>query len=331
MNASTINPATDEQAALWAARLEGSTLSAEDRLALDTWLDADPAHRPLLSQYCQFSADLELLLPLLSDAGTVRVPANKSVNHRPWPLLTALSLTAATAIVAVVFWLSRPEFQQESFATAPAQRQALTLADGSLVDLNAHTTVAIDINQDRRQVRLSSGEAFFSVKPDSDRPFTVETPEGTVRVTGTAFNVRTDPTQGIEVIVAEGKVQVTPGPVSPTRPGHPLNLGAGEKLTVTGHELHREVVSVTAIADATAWRQGQIVFDGVPLDIAVARFARYHDLVITAAPAVATKRVGGRFSLDDLDGFLTAVEAVLGVSHTRRPDGSILLASSGSE
>ena len=53
------NPAADEQASLWAARLDGSVLSAGERVALDTWLSTDPAHRDLLSQYCQFSADLE--------------------------------------------------------------------------------------------------------------------------------------------------------------------------------------------------------------------------------------------------------------------------------
>jgi transmembrane sensor len=325
MNPPITTPAMDEQASVWAARLEGSTLSAEERLALDAWLDADPAHRPLLSHYCQFSTDLELLLPLLSDTVAVRVPARRPRTRRPWKLLATLSLASATAIAAVVLWLGRPELQRESFATAPAQRQSLTLADGSLVELNAHTIVAINIDPAQRQVRLAGGEAFFSVKPDSSRPFVVETPAGSVRVTGTAFNVRIDPEQGTELIVAEGKVQVTPGPRRPSRPPQSLNLRAGEKLSVTPNELHREVLSASAIADATAWRQGQIVFDGVPLATAVDRFARYHNLVIIVAPTVADKRVGGRFSLDDPDGFLTALEPVLGVSQTRQPDGSILL------
>ena len=59
------HPAAEEQASLWAARLDGSVLSATDRLALDAWLAEDPAHRSLLSHYCQFSADLEQQLPLI--------------------------------------------------------------------------------------------------------------------------------------------------------------------------------------------------------------------------------------------------------------------------
>ncbi len=41
-------------------------LSAVHRIALDAWLAENPAHRALLSHYCQFSADLEQQLPLLA-------------------------------------------------------------------------------------------------------------------------------------------------------------------------------------------------------------------------------------------------------------------------
>ena len=73
MNTSDQNydPVTEEQASLWAARLEGSSLSAADRAALDAWLAEKPVHRVLLSDYCQFSADLEQLLPSLVAAGRV--------------------------------------------------------------------------------------------------------------------------------------------------------------------------------------------------------------------------------------------------------------------
>ena len=79
----------------------------------------------------------------------------------------------------------------------------------------------------------------------------------------------------------------------------------------------------SAIDDALAWRRGQIVFDGVPLRDALARFARYHGRGITAAPAVADLRVGGRYSLDDLDAFLGALEAVWPVRATRGLSGTI--------
>ena len=67
--------AAEEQASLWAARIEGSHLTAEKRAELDAWLAEHPAHRTLLSQYYQFSADLEQTLPALARAGAIDMPA----------------------------------------------------------------------------------------------------------------------------------------------------------------------------------------------------------------------------------------------------------------
>jgi transmembrane sensor len=58
----------DEQAALWAARLDGDTLDSAQRAELDAWLAQKPHHRALLSRYCQFSADLEEQIPALVSA-----------------------------------------------------------------------------------------------------------------------------------------------------------------------------------------------------------------------------------------------------------------------
>src|SRR4051812_49449464 len=71
MNSSTsrYDRAIDEQAATWAARLDGDVLEASERAALDAWLAESPAHRAALSQYCQLSADLEEQLPILVAAG----------------------------------------------------------------------------------------------------------------------------------------------------------------------------------------------------------------------------------------------------------------------
>ncbi|MBI2497024.1 MAG: FecR/PupR family sigma factor regulator, partial [Opitutae bacterium] len=98
------DPVTDEQASFWAARLDGSVLSAADRTALDAWLAADPAHRAALSAYCQFSADLEQQLPLLEgikDGPAGNPTALTTAQPRPWlrwPLMAGAALSAAAAV-----------------------------------------------------------------------------------------------------------------------------------------------------------------------------------------------------------------------------------------
>ena len=318
--------AADEAASLWAARLEGSVLSAADRTELEAWLSADPGHRGLLSQYCQFSTDLELLLPALVATGGAELPAPAARRRRPRLGLAAGLTLAAAAATAFLLWPGAPAVQHESIATPVAHRQALTLADGTQVELNAQTNLRVEIAAGNRYVRLASGQAFFTVTRDPARPFTVETPAGSVRVTGTQFDVRAESAGTLDVLVAEGTVQVRPADPGDGRSIAPVVLNSGDQLKAGPEGLSRSTLSPAELDDALAWRQGRIVFDGVPLNEALARFARYHGQGITASPEAANLRVGGRFSLDDLNGFLTTLEDILPVRVSRGLNGTVQVA-----
>ncbi|MEG1329188.1 MAG: hypothetical protein RSD99_30070, partial [Janthinobacterium sp.] len=62
------------------------------------------------------------------------------------------------------------------------------------------------------------------------------------------------------------------------------------------------------------WRNGRITFDNVPLGAALAEFERYGDTgFIVRDPAVARLRIGGSFSLAQLDRFAAALPQLLPV------------------
>jgi len=307
------DPVTEEQASLWAARLEGSALSAADRAALDAWLAEKPVHRVLLSDYCQFSADLEQLLPSLVAAGGVTMAAPEKPARR-WNLawITGGALAAAAAVaLAFVVW-SNHRF--ENIATNVAQRQSITLEDGTRVELNARTRLQVQTGGKERHVRLLDGEAFFTVAKDKTRPFIVETPGGSVRVTGTVFNVCTETAAEFEVTVVEGSVQVRPADAALDAP--PVLLGAGDRFAGGA----KWSLPAGDLADMLAWRQGQVVFDQTPLSDAVARFAHYHGIAIKPAPGAGELKVGGRYNLDDLDGFFSYLKVTFHVQITADAD-----------
>ncbi|MES2692675.1 MAG: FecR domain-containing protein [Verrucomicrobiota bacterium] len=314
------DPAVDEQAAYWAARLDGGdVLESSERTALDAWLAQSPAHRAALSDYCQFSADLEEQLPALVETGAVQMPAAPRPARR-WfslPVFSGLALAAAAA-VAVVVYVQRPAGSAIENITSIAQRSTHTLSDGTRVELNAHTRIVFENKGNERLVRLlNGGEALFAVAKDRSRPFIVETqPNGRVRVTGTTFNVRNDPastTTSLEVTVVEGSVLV-----NPTDADKPYSLGAGDQLSAgPGGVVKVQPLAASALAEALAWREGNVVFNDVPLRDAAARFARYHGRQIVVDPAVATRGVGGVHALDDLNAFLDALEVMLPVKATR--------------
>jgi transmembrane sensor len=322
------DPVADEQAALWAARLDGDILDRAQRAELDAWLAQKPAHRTLLSQYCQFSADLEEQVPALLAVGAVSPVSVAKADCRrgkwTFPRVACVTLAAAATIAMSIFVL-RPSPQVQNIATASAQRGPHTLADGTRVELNANTSLRFENTKTKRLVRLAGGEALFTVTKDRTRPFVVETPAGSVTVTGTVFNIRTDASRdAFEVTVAEGSVEVRPGDLDGLRSPAPVSLRARDQFSSRTGDLRQ--LSESELDDILAWRQGTIVFRDVPLSEAAARFAQYHGRAINVATAIANERVGGRHSIDDLHGFLAGIELALPkVKYHYDPSGAVVL------
>jgi transmembrane sensor len=314
------NPAAEEQAALWAARLDGGLLSIDDQAALNTWLDADPGHRSLLSSYCQFSADLEEQLPELVAAGRVAIPEEKRRSSRArW--FAGLTLAAA-ALLVFGLWLGQPGASQPhlEIALASAKRETFVLADGTRIIVNANSNLVVEKFADERRVSLLSGEAFFVVAKDKSRPFIVQTPAGAVQVTGTEFNVRSEAATQLEVTVAEGSVKVRPSAPGATAE---RSLTAGDRLTANGGRVTMEKLSAAEIEDALAWCEGKAIFR--TLDEAAARFGRYHGRKIEVEGTAKNISIGSVYTLDDLDAFLESMTTFYGTVVTRNPDGSVVI------
>ncbi len=317
--------AVDEQAAFWAARLDGDVLEAGERAALDAWLAESPAHRAALSSYCQLSADLEEQLPALVASGAVQMPAPAEPRGKVLTFPRVMSLALATAaVVAVGLWAVRPAPPVQNIAIGVAQRTAQTLADGTRVELNANTSLRFENLANERRVHFAGGEAIFMVAKDPAKPFIILTPTGSVRVTGTTFNVRADGTDAVlEVTVTEGSVEVRP------RDGTdgPISLKANDRLLARGKHIDvKQALSQSELDDLLAWRHGQIVFNEVPLADAVARFARYHGRSYHVDPSLAAETVGGLHRIDDLSGFMQFIDSAYAPARaTYDQNGSLII------
>lgn len=302
-----------DQAAHWAVRLRAGLLAPADRSALAAWLEQDAGNQALLDGYRRLYMRIGDTLPDLVEAG--RIPDVPKPRVAPMVvfrrLASGLAVAAALALAAI-WWTNRPQHLDTQFA----QRQSIVLKDGSQLDLNARTSLAVRLRSDGRYIRLEEGEAFFSVTKNPARPFFVETSAGTIRVTGTRFNVRNEAGK-VDVTVLEGSVAVTP------QADEPRFLSPQDQMTLEGGKVSNRKLSVAATQDVIAWREGRIVFDSEPLARAVAQFAHYHGREIAVAPNVGALELGGVFRLDDLDQFLTDVAVSLPVQVLRSPDGPI--------
>jgi transmembrane sensor len=316
----------DAQASLWATRIEDGELNETQCAELDAWLVADPRHRERLAEYCDLSTVLDDVMPRLSSASVYATP----VAPRPSRWWWVGAGLAAAASLALVFGLNRaPEDPLERIATAIAECRSVSLSDGTVVELNAHTNLVFEATTTERRVRLGSGQAFFAVTKDVARPFIVDTPLGSVRVTGTAFDVRTINADAIAVTVAEGTVEVRLGESELRTASAPIKLTSHRQLMVESGVSEVRELSDEGLANELAWREGQLALDNAPLREVLNRFAHFHGIGISASGEVSDLRLSGRFALADLDDFLLILETVHPVRVIRDQSGTIRVVSRG--
>ncbi len=199
------------------------------------------------------------------------------------------------------------------FVTATGEDRTIVLADGSRVQIGARSRLVADFTAERRGLWLESGEAYFSVRRDPGRPFTVHTPRGEVTALGTEFNVRTLPDRDV-VVVTEGAVSVASGSqvdvdgrqssaVSTAR-----RVRAGQQLIFGGAHAAGELVVGSSLGERARWREGWLVYRDEPLGEVLADVARYSKWRIDISEqAVAELRFSGAVHRGDIDEWLFAL------------------------
>lgn len=224
------------------------------------------------------------------------LPAS-SVAQPPRRALAAAAALAAAGVVAAIWFETR---SPSAYVTERGEQRAISLPDGSLVNLNTDTRLAVEYSPKIRRLVLSKGEALFSVTKDPRRPFIVEAGAHRVQATGTRFSVLEEPARTI-VTVVEGSVAVsrTEGQSSPVR------LTAGQQWA-TAHAASG-VRSVDA-QRAIAWQQWKLYFDDESLGSAVSEFNRYNrQPIVLADPDLSQRKISGVFFANQPDSLLAFI------------------------
>jgi transmembrane sensor len=282
------------QASAWVARLQRAEVGEADGLEFDAWLAAAPENRAAyaraLAAWRAFDgAEDQVLGALAADARRSR-----AAPTRRW-LAGGVGLAAAAGLALAVLPQITAQPSVETYQTARGEHRKVTLADGSVVDLNAETRLTVTLARSERRVALAAGEAIFDVTADKGRPFTVAAAGREVRVVGTQFEVRHRQGQ-LTVTVAEGRVQVRPGATTPK--ARSFTLDPGQRLAVD-----REGVEQLAAVDPQetfSWRSGRLVYRGQPLGEVVADLNRQFTTQIEIAdPELARIPITGVIVLDD--------------------------------
>lgn len=301
-----------EQARYWLVRQQSGDMDKREQAALQAWLQADERHRREYEQVAQLWHAME---EFKGRSFPARRAAQRHHGARVGrvPMLRLASGAAVLGVLALLFvsGLVTDEYgwntpQAEIHRTAKGERDTVTLADGSRIELNTDTELRVAYTRKARTVHLDRGEALFTVTADPARPFEVRAGSGRIVDLSTSFNVyRQD--REVEVAVTEGAVSI-----STVRTG-PIHLVRGDALS---YGANGEFLSQRRIdpQSALAWREGRIKFDRTPLGEVMAQLARYHPISWSFADAgIADMRISGSFRSDDIELLLDTLEAALPV------------------
>jgi len=154
-------------------------------------------------------------------------------------LRVAASIAVLVALSLSAWFIFSPDNNPAGFAyeTNNSEAFGLALPDGSIADLNADSKIQYRTDEaGNRLVRLT-GEVFFNVAADPEKPFIIETGKAVVRVTGTSFSVRSDTkNRRIEVFVESGNVQL----YQSGDMGNIIELGSGKLGILENNALSME-------------------------------------------------------------------------------------------
>lgn len=196
-----------------------------------------------------------------------------------WAKIAAAALLVAGAALASYLLISQRHstVQYTEVRTANGERKTLQMEDGTVLTLNAGTTllVARDLSEERR-LQLVDGEVFFNVRSDTRRPFVVESGPLVTTVLGTAFNIAAyRDIQTLRIAVASGKVSVA---------GQTGSAGQVlEKGRALVYDKHQGTSRLEPAGEGPpAWMQGRLVLNDVSFDEMAVLVKKNFGITLTA-------------------------------------------------
>jgi ferric-dicitrate binding protein FerR (iron transport regulator) len=180
----------------------------------EDWLDVSQAfatHYVKMQLNNQFSSNQD---KEESNVETFRHMKKTSGKRKFFSYGLAASVILLLSIASFIFITKReavPVSKGSEIVTKKGSKSRVVLPDGTLVWLNADSKLIYPENFQgaTREVRLT-GEAFFDVTKDSNRPFIIHTNTIEVKVLGTIFNLRSYPEEATtETSLLDGMIEVT--------------------------------------------------------------------------------------------------------------------------
>ena len=230
--------------------------------------------------YKTYSPDLEQARRRIRNGigGTVKLNTWNWVGRA-----AAILLVAAGCVWAITEYSGKADTHHISMEeiTTESDTDSVVLSDGSTVWLNKATTLRFprEFNGSERRVILT-GEAFFEVAHNAEKPFIVEAKGTVTRVLGTSFN--------IETTEADVLVAVRTGKVLFSEHDNTKNFTLLEKNEMAAFSYSNSLIKKSTVdgSRVPSWRSRLLFFKNTPLSQVVEKLSAHYETSIHLDPAI---------------------------------------------
>ena len=312
---------------------KGETSQQENEL-VENWLKENNNPNSKWQHFNESEKDLWLTTLFSQIHDSIGSSEPKVVVMQPrthiWRYLAG---AAAVLVIGFTLYLGWPALQNSldpaqltALNTPSNQQKQITLADGSKVWINSNSQLSYpkQFTGKTREVYLS-GEAYFDIQHDANKPFIIHTGKVVTTVLGTAFDIKEDKiSQTIKVTVTRGKVSVANGnkQLGILTPNQQISFNLlNSKATQT------EVDAKQAIA----WQKNELHFEDVTFAEAASQLQqRFNTKINFSNDKVKNCRFTGTvLKGEKLDKILKVICAINNATYQTKADGSILIDGAG--
>jgi ferric-dicitrate binding protein FerR (iron transport regulator) len=246
-------------------------------------------------------------------------PQPLATTKRRTTLFRLRLIAAAIATIALItaIYALKDIFLYRSMSTAYGETRSIILPDGSLVSMNANTTVRYSrfgFGKSNRDVFLS-GEADFTVTHSGSKPFTVNTDKDLkVLVLGTRFTVYTRGEKAT-VVLREGKVQLQ---YEEEKKEQRLELQPGDLFTAN-KDKKTSVRHIANPENLSAWKDHEFLFEETSMSELAGMIKDNFGLSVHFDDQVlSNRRISGSLHADTATELLDVIAQLLNIHYTIR-------------
>jgi len=178
---------------------------------------------------------------------------------------------------------ARPQVVWQSYSTSKGEVKKILLPDGTTIWMNAGTKIRLGSDfgaSNSRKLQMDYGEAFFQVKRDTLKPFSITTQNFVTTVLGTSFNIKSYPElKSYKVGVATGKVKV-----DYHKDGKIIVLSSGlvrDQVLTYSHDTQKASIVLRDVAHLTEWKSNRSLhFENLTLAQIGAELSRQYNIEV---------------------------------------------------